>query len=117
LHDSELIDLVICSGESYKLIVNLDYIEDYQMEHSSKKSLVFSGCMKLIIDANLLVAPDSLRTGYEIEPSEILRDLKERYAKVGIPIPNHVKHFYLETNSNASTVNVIAESVSLEDLD
>jgi hypothetical protein len=113
LHDSELIDFVI-RNESSEVIVHLDYIEDYDTLHTSKKSLVFRGCVKVTVDANMVVAPDSLRTGYELESSEILNDVKKKFARVGIPIPNHLRHFYLETNSNASILNVIAEFVDLE---
>jgi hypothetical protein len=115
LHDSELIDFVIRNDETSVVIVHLDYIEDYETLRTSKKSLVFRGCVKVIVDANLVVSPDSLRTGYELESSEILDDIKNKFSRVGIPIPNYLKHFYLETNSNASVLNVIAESVDLEE--
>ena len=75
---------------------------------------MFRGCVKVTVDANLVVAPDSLRTGYELESSEILEDVKKKFTKVGIPLPTHLRHFYLETNSNASILNVIAEFVDLE---
>jgi hypothetical protein len=114
LHDSEVIDFVIRNDQSSEAILYLDYIEDYETLNTSKKRLVFRGCVKVIVDANLLVTPDSLRTGYEIESSEILDDIKTRLARVGIPMPNILKHFYLETNSNASVFNVIAETIDLE---
>ena len=47
LHDSEF-DFVI-RNESSELIVHLDYIEGYDTLHTSKKSLVFRGCVKVTV--------------------------------------------------------------------
>src|SRR6266571_3385852 len=113
LHDSDLIDFVMPVDDSSEVVIHLDYIDDYQTLRTAKRSLVFSGCVKVVIDANLLVTPDSLRTGHELKNSSMLSEVKEKLTKSGFPAPDELKHFYLETNSNASIFNVIAESVDL----
>ena len=115
LHDSELIDFVMPAGESSDVIVHLDYIEDYETLRTAKKSLVFTGCVKVLIDANLLVTPDSLRTGHELQNSSLLNEVKQKLAKSGFPGSDQLRHFYLETNSNATIFNFIAQSVDLQE--
>ena len=77
LHDSELVNVIIENPRS-RLIMHLLYVEDYKTMRTSQKRLLFSGCMKALIDLNLgVLTPDSLRTGHEIEQSAIIDELKE----------------------------------------
>lgn len=116
VHDSDLLDVIIENAESGRVTMRLVYIEDYTTLRTSPKKLVFMGCVKALMDLRFgLTAPDSLRTGHEIERSAILDELREHFEGSGIPLAPNLRHFYLETNSTASTFHIIAESVALED--
>lgn len=115
LHDSEFAGFVMPVDGSSDVTIHLDYIEDYETLRTAKKSLVFRGCVKVLIDANLIVTPDSLRTGHELQNSSLLNEVKEKLAKSGFPGSDQLRHFYLETNSNATIFKLIAQTVDLQE--
>lgn len=118
LHDSEILELVVdrADTEADRIIVSLDYIEDYESMQVSRKKLVFCGCYRAVLDMNFgVLAPESIRLGYEVEDSQLISDLRTRLEKVGVRINDRLKHFRLETNSTGSVIDIVAERVELLD--
>lgn len=116
MHDSELLKIVIdrVNKDANRVQLHLDYIEDYTTMKSSAKTIVFSGCVKAVFDMNFNVAtPDSLKGGFEIEPSPLLEAAKARMLKSGLEIARTVKHFRIETNSTGSIIDILAEQLDL----
>jgi hypothetical protein len=117
LHDSELLKVVIDTGDPSLVILYLNYIEDYEAVSTSHKRLIFHDCLKVLIDANFgLLTPDSLRTGHELQQSSNLDEVKAKLQHARIPVSDDLTHFYLETNSTGSMFNIIARWVELEDI-
>lgn len=118
LHDSELIKIEISQTNGYqdRVILYLDYIDNYQTFGSTTKLLVFEQCWKVILDLNFGVAPPiSILLGKELEDTELLRETSIVLGKINPDSLEKIKHFYIETISTNSKINIIAEDVLLLD--
>src|SRR5262245_6439706 len=96
LHDSRLLGFFLYGEDSSEVIMRLAYIEDYETLRTSDRRLVFSGCVKVVVDAYVLATSDSLRTGYEVENSPMLAEVKLELERSGFPDFGSLKHFYVE---------------------
>ena len=118
LHDSEVIEVVVdrADTEADRIIVLLDYIEDYESMEVSRKRLIFHGCYRAVLDMNFgVIAPESIRLGYEVEESDLIDALRSRLGAVGVEVGGRLKHFRMEMNSTASVIDIVAERVELLD--
>jgi hypothetical protein len=113
IHDSIIIDKN--SSDNTRVVLRLSYVADYASATWVPKRLVFENCYKIVMDMNAgIIAPESILSGLEVGNSETLNDLIDRFRRHAIPLPL-LKHFGFETNSTSCTLDIIAESVVLQD--
>lgn len=118
LHDSEVIEVVVdrADTEADRIIVLLDYIEDYESLEVRRRRLVFHGCYRAVLDMNFgVIAPESIRLGYEVENSGLIAALRSRLGAAGVDAVGRLRHFRLEMNSTGSVIDIVAERVELSD--
>lgn len=118
LHDSELMEITVDRVDRVadQITLRLNYVEDYVEMRTAVRRLVFSGCVKTILDMNFKVAtPDSILSGGEIEPSPMLDAARMTWANIGLPLAQSVRHFRIETATTGSIVTILAEKVELLD--
>lgn len=90
LHDSVLLGVVIIGD---KVIIELDYIDDYESMHCSNRKLCFRDCSSISLHMNFAYAtPNSILKGEET--------MHEGLRKICI-----------EMNTTGDTIEVIAASV------
>lgn len=108
-HDSELIKIEI--DEQDRVILHIKYIEDYESFNTKIRFLVFERCLKVIVDANFGVASsNSILFGKEVLNSDLLQDVVKKWEKINSST-NKLRHFFIETNTTNSKINIIAEEV------
>jgi UDP-galactopyranose mutase len=116
LHDSELLGIRIdkVNGDADRIILDLNYIEDYETARMCLKELVFTGCMKAMFNLNFgVLTPDSLKGGFEVEESDLVKEVMAVFSRMNVGYQKELRHFQLETIATASRINIVAERVEL----
>jgi hypothetical protein len=116
-HDSTILEILLDKKEERitRVVIKLAYIIDYTNINAAPKRLIFQNCYKIMMDINAgIVAPESIREGYEVENSEIIDSFKNQFVKTGIPLPI-LKHFHILTAATSSNIDILAEWVELVD--
>jgi hypothetical protein len=94
MHDSELLRILI---ERTDITMLINYIDDYETQKTSRKTLIFRDCTNFVMKTHLgYASPDSI-----LGAKEITIDRERRIS--------------IETNTTATTIEIIANLIELVD--
>ncbi len=115
MHDSEIKSMTIwpCGD----IVLYLTYIEDYDTMMTSLKKLIFRPCFKILMNCNFCTSGNEpILFGKEIEKSGLARGVYAKRKKMTLKT-GELKHFYIETSTNAWRIDIIAEGFEWLDWD
>lgn len=106
-HDAELLDIIVDRrnpGERDQVVIHICWPCGQQNE------LIFSDCFELEAKMNFgVIAPESIQTALQIDESQKLTEIKNKWAQIGIDL-GKLKCFEVRTNSTNSVVRIYALS-------
>jgi hypothetical protein len=118
LHDSELMSIMIQTTDQgdQNILLQLDYILDYESFDTQKRVLTFIRCWGAKLDMHFRYSgSDRIYESTETDDSQFIDEVRNKYAMANIIPTSRLRHFVITTGLSGSQVDIIAEELSIDE--